>query len=260
MAITSIILGKISSVLADRFTSSVIHRWTRFRAEQFFLAFAAEVQSEVFQRIPNEKVDEMLEQIMADDIRTEVLFESYRRVCLAASKRIGPRIIGYLTAHLVAARREANESDEKILMAAEALSDSELKDFCDWFKTTREEATSAKPDTSTGYCLCHGILEIPLHRESWDPNQGSEMEISPIDFAEMLGTWALKMKNLGIMKEKIVERTKKYRADGKYVAEDGVQRTIEWRVLISEDFSRLAELATRIEDVDPSNNRVEVTE
>lgn len=51
------------------------------------------------------------------------MFEGYRRVVLARSRDLGPRVVPLLTADLVFEKRSASWTEEAILDAAELLDD-----------------------------------------------------------------------------------------------------------------------------------------
>ena len=128
--------GKLMEALGQRFQTEVIQRWTKPRAQNFFEAFCQEVLKESSVQ-NNGNADVLLDMILEDDVRSEVLFDSYRRVCMARSRDMGPRIIGLLTAQVIANGAKATNSEEQIFMAAEQLTDDELLAFVDFYKKHR---------------------------------------------------------------------------------------------------------------------------
>ncbi|MFM9709894.1 hypothetical protein, partial [Streptomyces galilaeus] len=78
------------------FGKSVIEKWTRYRAERFFEAFVETIGIELVDGVETPETDRQLAEILADDFKTETLYDAYRRVCFSKSKTIGPRIIGLL--------------------------------------------------------------------------------------------------------------------------------------------------------------------
>ncbi|HAO80199.1 MAG TPA: hypothetical protein DCQ92_14770, partial [Verrucomicrobia subdivision 3 bacterium] len=108
--------------MKEKFTSAVIERWTRFRAEKFFEAFVEVLSEEMKDGIESPDVDKALETLLKDEVKSEVLYDAYRRVCFSTSKTIGPKVIGLLTGYLVFEGRMASEGEERAFQAAESLS------------------------------------------------------------------------------------------------------------------------------------------
>src|SRR5713226_296454 len=115
-------LGK----LEDRFLGGVVHRWQSHRAHVFLEALAQTVAQDHTGPDAEKRVDEVLEDALTNDRKTEILFDAYRRVVLSTSKELGPRIIALLTAKLLTANRYATPGEELIFRAAEIFSDTDL--------------------------------------------------------------------------------------------------------------------------------------
>src|ERR1700737_4432035 len=117
----------------SRVTKAVVSRWSDYRAERFLDAFVDEVRKEQDVLRESANLNDYLDLIAKDEARSSALFDAYRRVCLAASKSIGPQIIGLLTAQLILQKRDADDDEELIFQAAEQLNDADLvaaKYFC----------------------------------------------------------------------------------------------------------------------------------
>jgi hypothetical protein len=133
--------GSVAKTIGKHFGKAVIERWSRHRAERFFEAFAEEAERETESTCRPSEADAMLTQILNDEGKSEVMFDAYRRVCLARSKRIGPRIIGLLTAELVLQGKMADATEEALFEVAETFSD---RDFMEFRKVYSEYLSVAK--------------------------------------------------------------------------------------------------------------------
>lgn len=187
----------IATRLATKFSGSVIEKWNRHKAQQFFEAFAAEVAREG--TIDESRVDAMIDEITADPIKSEALYDAYRSVCLAASKNLGPRIIGLLTGHLVANGTRASEEDEKVFRAAESLNDNDLYEFWKKYGELRERV--AQPTSKEDQCLwLKESLVFVWYVEELDTSAGSrDVFAGSLDLDDALGNWGTKMKHCGLL-------------------------------------------------------------
>lgn len=118
----------VANSLAKSFASNVIERWTRHRAEKFFTEFQNRLLKSRLEGDIQVNVSEEIEEILSTDIGSEVVFDAYRRVSLAKSKDIGPRVIGILTAELCIENRIADDFEELVFSVAETLNDYEMAD------------------------------------------------------------------------------------------------------------------------------------
>ena len=218
----------------------VIQRWSTYRAKQYFQSFLKAVSDESANRGNPADLNELLEKCDRDSHITSVFFDAYRRVALSTSKDIGPRIIGMITARIVLDERHANEYEERMLMAAETLTDLEFKEF----QSVAKNWERALSMSSEEVVLQHNIFRIKVHAEQLDsswPKQ--EANVSPINLAEEVGLWALKMKNIGILWDSTVERSWGYRADTEqHIDSDGTVREIIWYMEMPKEYLKLAEL------------------
>ena len=120
--------GKAIDTLSSRFKTSVIERWSQQRAKAFVQAFCQKVvETWGVETGDDGRLESYLNDILQDEQKSAALFDAYRRVALAASPEIGPRVIALVTAKLVAENRSASADEEGVLAAAERLTDDELR-------------------------------------------------------------------------------------------------------------------------------------
>jgi hypothetical protein len=243
--LTGHIAGKVIDFVGSNFKSSVIERWSKRRAESFFDEFCREIEIELAGR-RSEELDEMLNHILTDETCSEVLFDAYRRVTFTKSKDIGPRIIGIITAELVVKERNANRVEEVMLSAAESLSDAELLEYASFVK--EHQAKVASVGKKNDIFVENGCLKIKWYKEQIDSrSHSSDVSIAQMDLDEVLGSWAAKSKDCGILIEDMKERTWHYREDGeRHIDEDGSVREISWWLYVPQSYFRLVELIERV--------------
>ncbi|MFZ1934475.1 MAG: hypothetical protein WCB27_21320 [Thermoguttaceae bacterium] len=247
--VSSLVAGHVSGKLMDyivsQFRSRVVERWSKRRAEQFFDEFCREVNVELSGG-SSSKLDDLLSNILEDEVRSEVLFDAYRRVCLAKSRSIGPRIIGILTAELVLQNRTATDAEDAMLGTAENLTDDELLAYAAFFR--EQMARALDPKTEDVKLTERGDLRIEWYKEQFDSNwrHDERVSIAPLDLAECIGRWALKMKSHGIILDDMKERQWEYKEDGeRHIDQDGSVREISWWLTVPKAYFRLAELVER---------------
>lgn len=209
--------------LAERMVHThVIERWTRKRAIEFYRYFCISL----FAEEPDEgKCQDLLNQLLEDDTKSEILFEAYRLVCLAKSKTIGPRIIAVVVAAIIQRNGMANGDEEILLAAAETLSDDELLSFSVAVKEFGE------PNEKEEF---EEILEA---RQYYSSDQ--KIKISQGALVEKYGNWAEKMKALGLISETVMENIFEH-------ALFGSGREIVWSAHFHKPSKRLMELIDRL--------------
>lgn len=188
----------------------VIERWSRYRAKQFFTAFC---EAMLDLGVSEQELSQKLNELLADEERSEVVFDAYRSVCLTKSKTIGPRVIALLTAELVITNSIADRGEELIFAAAEELSDPELEHFSEFALSYRNKAEGA---TSSDITLnSDGSITVQWARETFDSNWMTEDDcaIGPLDLARDVGSWAAKLNRLGLMSDDLSERQWRYKED-----------------------------------------------
>lgn len=243
--VTSFLVGHVASkcidTITETFRTQVVERWSKRRARQFFESFCEQVQLEL-EGARSLTLDTILDQLLEDESGSELLFESYRRVTLSRSTSIGPRIIGILSARLALANREATSDEEQLLEACERLNDSELLQFSK-FITGERRAREASANSHE-----HEELRIEFGKESIDSSWHSETNISlsPLDLHDSLGSWAVKLRDVGLLSDDMQERTWAYSQDSeRHIDEPGTVREITWWVVVSKPCFHLADLIER---------------
>ncbi len=231
--------GKALDKIWDKFKESVLYRYSRYRSLRFFYTFLGiykeEIEADDFENriFTNDK----LEKILEDDNKSKILFEAYRRVAFSASKDLGPAIIGLLTSELILENRFATEEEERIFQAAESLSDQELIEF---ERHCAKEFEEGQDD-----------FELELDKKWIDSNwnKNEQVYISPVNLGSVLGTWALKLKNIGIITEFTTDKTTEYFEDSeRHIDEDGEVREIKSFIKIDHEYNKFCKLISRSRD------------
>jgi hypothetical protein len=237
--ITSFVVGRIAGKTLDRFAvgfrTRVVERWSRHRAKEFFDELCAQVAA-LHEDGMTASLDHALNHILDDDLCSEVLFDAYRRVTLARSRTLGPRIIALLTAQLVNEQRYATDEEDAMLLAAENLTDEELFAFVTFVRAHETQVD----DTSDGR------LRIKWHEDEFESFAASqEFAIGPLDLNYALGRWAGKLRALGIVCDDIHEKLRNFEFDLERRVVDGSVRQLTWWIEIPRVYFRLVELVER---------------
>lgn len=243
-AITTWTAKKVGGLVQNKFKEAVIERWTRYRANCFFEAFCSAIQLELPSGPENPEATRRLDELLSDEVRTEVLFDAYRKVAFCASKEIGPRIIGLLVGKLFSAGQRATESEEKILQAAEQMNDSELYSFLKLFRETELKLQRGKKDVR----MAGSDIELDWHKEVIDSNSPSKeaVDIGGLDVELSFGAWALKLKQLGFIKDSVRVSRSSYREDSeRHIDQDDELTTYRFIYTFQSECSELAHLIVR---------------
>ena len=224
-----IVVGrKLTSAAARKFGKRVIERWTRYRAAKFCEGFVAALSQEVKTGAESAEVDAALDAILSDELKSEILYDAYRKVCFAKSKTLGPRIIGILTGYLVVQGRIANDVEDQVFAAAENLSDGELVGLFNTFREWGRRADTTK-DPKTGPHWVGDSLVIPWSEETrdsaWPSSMEEEIEVSALNFGDAFddGNWPLRAERLGLLSSRITQRQVTYQEDSeRHIDQDGV--------------------------------------
>ncbi|VVD97352.1 hypothetical protein PIN31115_01918 [Pandoraea iniqua] len=222
----------------------VIERWTQKRAACFYEAFLDEVRKQADTRFQSATLDELLASLGDQDDVTSSVFEAYRRVCLSASKDIGPRIIGLLTAKIALANRQATEQEELVFQAAEALTDSDLKAIVDYAQWAHSKLTDAKLSLFKE----HGFTSYLLEEFDTEEIQvGGHFGSLPIfNISENVGVWAMRLQTLCLIAEDRRETIRQVLADSElHRDEDGYIRRVSDYIRTTPAFHGLVSLAER---------------
>ena len=222
------------SLVKKRFTATVIERWSTYRAERFFESLVVEVERELVSGGAADQLVERLDRLLQDDRSSAVLFDAYRRVALSRSRDYGPRIVAILTAQLIVQQRSATSAEERLFDVAENLNDSELVGFVEFLERHLERAKAADDYV----CLDESGLRVEAgsdERDSSWPQLG--LDRSPLDLDDWFGTWAIKLRNLGMLREIVKEESWHYDADPeRHVDEPGTATKVTWSILVPTDF------------------------
>ena len=189
----------IGSALAEKFTGSVIQRWTRHRAECFLESFANAVEVELSSGKNLHEVDVLLDAMLADEVKSAVLFDAYRRVCFTQSKTLGPRILGLLTGRLILQGRMASEEEERIFESAESLSDGEFMKFLQVYQEYFAKAEVVTDQTKPIHIHDGAVI---VRWSQTDMDSHSRIEFSSFKWREVLGSWAVKLNRCGLLTER----------------------------------------------------------
>jgi hypothetical protein len=84
MSLIATTVGKsVATNVAKKFGGAVVERWTRHRAESFFEAFVEGVGLELASGVQTGELNQQIDAMLADDTKSEILFDAYRRVCFS---------------------------------------------------------------------------------------------------------------------------------------------------------------------------------
>ena len=241
---------KALDLFVSKFKDGVIERWTRHRASLFMDSLLLAVGEDEIYRGHPEKINELLDKAMKDDGLSSTLFDSYRRVCLSASRDIGPRIIGYLTALLMLHNRPETEEEDVILRASENMTDLELLAFTDFLEESKEKAKiDVKEQKGDPVSKSDGEYKILFGSESSEIKD-SEFNIGPVNLAASLGSWAGKAEWIGLLRQEMT--VKEYDYGVSRHDEPGTIREYNSWLICSKAASELAYLVRRYQPDDQS--------
>lgn len=236
--------GKLVDRVVDGFAERVIQRWSRYRAGRFIESL---VEGIAAGKLSEEEAGKKIDAALEHEAKSAVLFESYRRVCLSASRDLGPRFIGLLTARLLVADRAADDVEERLFMAAEILSDTDFGEFINFLRQASN--TGAGPF----HRYRNSAVRAIVHSETERPDTSS-FHADPLNLIESHGTWALKISSVGILTQHIEQRRRHLpRTPNESKATGRFETTYTWSVGIDARFLgylALLEQAARTEPLD----------
>lgn len=248
-----IVIGKkLAAIIANKFGTKVIERWTRFRAEKFFEGFVDSLTEEQNTGSVSVEADAALEKILDDDVKSEVLFDAYRAVCFAKSKTHGPKIIGLLTGYLVAEGRLTHPDEDCVFRAAETLSDTELLELFKEYRKRSKAAEKCKDKNKDAHWEGN-FLVVPWTEEIQDSarphSREAEIETSPLNLGEVFGFWAAHAEQVGLLSSRNTQRQVEYKEDSdRHIDEDGVLTIHSSTIIFESPCKRLCELIGRCLD------------
>ena len=239
---------KLLSIVESKFETMVIRRWSNYRAKGFIETFLASVSAELKTGAESTETDAALEAILEDEAKSELLWDSYRAVCLARSKNLGPKIIGFLTGYLVAEGRSADSIEDQVFAAAETLSDGEIIGLFKEFRKYAKAADACKDRKKDPHWVDDSVV-VPWDKATRDSARpgDSEIDVSPLNFAGAFeGSWALRAERLGLLSSRITQRVVHYREDSeRHIDQDGVLTIHELTVTFEVPCRKLCDLIER---------------
>ena len=103
--ITQYAAGRALDRVVDILVRGVFAACSRRRAQAFLETFLEELKLSPTPE-GEERINAYLDRIARNELESEILFESYRRVALSKSKTLGPKVCALLTATLLSEGRE----------------------------------------------------------------------------------------------------------------------------------------------------------
>lgn len=231
---TSVVGKSVAAIVAKKFGGAVIERWTRYRAERFFEGFVETIGIESLSHFQSDEVDKRLATILADETKSEVLFDAYRRVCFSKSKTFGPRIIGLLTGQLVHEGRMADYTEEHVFEAAEILSDGDFTEFMKSYKEHRKKAEGVTYPNGEHSMLGDSVIV------RWTEQTGHEVDIGSFPWEDALGRWAVYLKQCGLLEERVQQELLRSRE-----VEGVTSTSVNTTIIFCSGCARLYELLLR---------------
>ena len=192
---------------------AIYERWTTHRRDQFYTTFLEALQIEQATGIRDATVDEALAYLLADETRSEVIYDAFRRVCFTKSRNYGPRIIGLLTGELVNNALTADDEQEMVFAAAERMGDGELTEFCKHYQYLLEQASDTrklKRDVMLGGKKIIHIYNDQSHEVG---GRRTDSLLTPISPWTAYGLWAGQLQACGLLEVTLTQNTELIRED-----------------------------------------------
>jgi hypothetical protein len=220
-------MTEIQSILQEEFTSFFLKQIISFgknkRQEYFLSEFLKAYPKELKSGVETNALDKLFRKIEASEEMKEMIFEVYRKVCLSASKSLGPKIMGILTSQICFEERIANSTEELIFETCEILNDRELREIVKLKESIRwlSSGNHGKiPYDNSFYTLndqkhvhkCEIMVfkgkrnyDIELANISTKNKSSYQEEVSKPSLEKYFGRWAIKLRNIEILKENTTE-------------------------------------------------------
>ncbi|MFZ6712262.1 hypothetical protein [Undibacterium sp. TC9W] len=186
--IGGLVAHEILSSFIESFKEKINEKLTSHRANSYFQMLIQEYQREREQKHDSANLNEALNNIVNNPKYSELFFETYRKVLFAASKDIGPRIIGLLVADITSNDRVTSEDDELIFILASNCSDSDMAAGYRYFCECSTSSDGVK------YKLIREVMANALRN-------GRRIDTSQINLTREVGVWAFQFKNAGFLWE-----------------------------------------------------------
>lgn len=192
---------------------AIYERWTTYRRDQFYNAFLEALQIEKATGIRDIAVDEALSHLLADEKRSEAIYDAFRRVCFTKSRNHGPRIIGLLTGELVNNALTADDEQEMVFAAAERMGDGELTEFYDHFHYLLGLSADTTKLKRNVMLQGRGIIHIYDERSHEAGTSRSDSLLTPISPWTAYGSWAGQLQACGLLEVTLTQETQLIRED-----------------------------------------------
>ncbi len=165
-----VLANKTVSFAFGQLKSKVLEHCTNRRMKEFLSTFCDAINCK-----DEEAICVRLDEIGADEKKSESLFDAYRRINLSASPKIGPRIIALITAKAINEDRRITDQEQLLLESAERLSDEELE----FVLVSFEEIVKHHKESSSGGWF---FEEEPEDMACLDMDEGYEIKLRQLGF------------------------------------------------------------------------------
>ncbi len=230
----------ISSLLIDtafeilkHVKSSVVEKMSRRRAEVFLSELLRKITEFNKGSLSLKSIETLLNEIIEDEVKAEVLFEAYRKVCLSTSSSLGPKIIAFMTAKLLTERRLATPEEERILLVAEMMNDAEM--------------------CSSALFLMknEGKNNIEIQKEIEDSNWPKTIQLSPVNIGRDVGNWCLKLANCGLVSCELTKRMFDYNEDSEiHIDIPGTIIEYSWQLYFEPEVFELTRIINELKAIE----------
>jgi hypothetical protein len=153
-------------------------KWANYRARQLVATLAEELKKDPTTGDTSRPIQTALQDLLAPERNQELLFEACRAATFAASKELGPRIIGMVLAPYLFRAGNPSNADDVMVIAAKELSDLELRQCSVLFKEALEQfrAQRGAPAHPQHPYAWHGPeLTLRFQKRHFHVNLGSRL-------------------------------------------------------------------------------------
>ncbi|WP_186009820.1 hypothetical protein [Burkholderia gladioli] len=183
----------------EKIKQKVLGRWGEHRAQKFTERLVEEVRKEQEIKGLSADLNDVLEKLLEGESQSALLYDSYRRVALCASRDVGPKVIGLLTAGLLLKDQQATTEDEQLFLASESLHDRDFVDFMKWFSVASESKRNPRPPLPI-IPMIQSATAVARVRSSLTRGVFSNGD-TPINLFYDVGPFAPKLERVGLLME-----------------------------------------------------------
>lgn len=183
----------------EKLKDKVLGRWGEYRKQKFTERLVEEVRKEQDIKGLSADLNDVLEKLVEGESQSALLYDSYRRVALCASRDMGPKIIGLLTAGLLLKDKQATAEDEQLFLASESLHDRDFADFMQWFSIASEHKRNPRPPLPA-IPVIQSATAVARVRSSLTKGVFSNGD-TPINLFNDVGPFATKLERVGLLME-----------------------------------------------------------